>query len=158
VEKKPFHIHGESGAVGDKHGNIVEFRHNPQGSVNLPSEKGDKYVLHNHRPFLEPFSSSASETDHKVAAEAYLDFNNNQHEYLTNGKEVLHIHPASMELVRLHPDPKMERKLGRFPVAFTLPDPRQPPYPFANHEAPAAFEKDWEPPAGWKPPKDYPRG
>jgi hypothetical protein len=78
-------------------------------------------------------------------------------EYVTNGKDVLHIPPTNMGLVRLHPDPKMEETLGKFPVAFTVPKPQEPPYPFANHEAPAAFRKDWEPPAGWAPPEDYPR-
>jgi hypothetical protein len=157
VEQRPFHMHGESGAVGDKHGEIVYFHHNPRGSVDILIHEGDKYALHNHPPFLGPFSSSASEPDHQWAVETYLDFNNKAKEYLTNGKDVLHIPPDSMGLVRLHPDPETEKAMGKFPVAFALPKAQDPPHPFANHEAPAAFKKDWEPPAGWKPPADYPR-
>jgi hypothetical protein len=157
VEKKPFHMHGESGAVGNQDGEIVFFGHNPCGSVGFPVNEGEKYALHNHPPFTEPFTSSASERDHRGAAETYSRFNNEMKEYLTNGKEVLHISPNSMELIKLHPDPSLEETLGKFPVAFALPKPQDPPYPFANHEAPAAFGKDWAPPAGWSPPADYPR-
>jgi hypothetical protein len=157
VEKKPFHRHGESGAVGDRSGQVRLFKHEPGEAVNLATKKGDKYALHSHPPFAKPFDFSASEPDHRVAAETYLEHDNKLNEYLTNGKDVLHILPDSLELVRLHPDPKLEKKLGEFPVAFTLPSPRQPPRPFANHEAPAAFRKDWRPPAGWKPPEDYPK-
>jgi hypothetical protein len=157
VEKRPFHMHGESGAVGDRSGKVTQFKHNPEGSVALSVREGDKYALHNHRPFGEPFTSSASIPDHRGAAETYLAFGNKMKEYLTNGKDVLHIHPASMELVLLHPDPKSEETLGKFPVAFTVPKPQDPPYPFANHEAPAASKGNWAPPAGWTPPMDYPR-
>jgi hypothetical protein len=158
VEKKPFHIHGESGAVGDLSGRIRQFNHNPKDTVSLTILPGDKYTMHSHPPFSEPFSSSASETDHKGAAEEYLDFNNKMSNYLTNGKDVLEIPSDSMQLIKLNPDPKMEETLGKFPEAFRVPDPQQPPYPFQNHEAPAAFKENWEPPAGWKPPEDYPRG
>jgi hypothetical protein len=158
VEKKPFHIHGESGVVGDTQGKVVEFLHEPKSSVSVSSDAGDKYVLHNHRPFAEPFSSSASEPDHQAAAESYLEFGNKAKEYLTNGKDVLQIHPASMELIRLHPDPELEETLGKFPEAFKVPPPRDPPKPFANHEAPATFKDNWRPPAGWAPPENYPRG
>ena len=92
-----------------------------------------------------------------VIALLIMDFNNRMTEYLTNGKDVLHIHPASLELVKLLPDPRVEKILGKFPEAFRLPTPQQPPHPFSNHEAPAAFKKDWAPPAGWRPPEDYPR-
>jgi hypothetical protein len=51
----------------------------------------------------------------------------------------MHIRPDSTELVRLLPNPNPEAELGEFPVAFTLPEPQQPPRPFSNHEAPAAF-------------------
>jgi hypothetical protein len=158
VRKKPFHMHGEAGVIGDRNGDVVHFDHSPKESIVLTLMQGDKYALHSHPPFGRPFDSSASETDHKVAAETYLEYGNKTREYFTNGKDVMHILPASMGMVRLHPDPKLEETLGEFPVAFKLPDPRQPPYPFANHEAPAAFKKDWAPPAGWTPPEDYPRG
>jgi hypothetical protein len=82
---------------------------------------------------------------------------NKANEYVTNGKDVMHIHPASMELVKLIPLPRVEERMGKFPEAFRLPEPQQPSRPFANHEAPAAVRKDWQPPAGWNPPADYPR-
>jgi hypothetical protein len=158
VERKPFHMHGELGAVGDRNGDIVEFGLNPRESVDLTVAKGDKYVLHSHPPFTDPYASSASEPDHLGAAETYLSYGNKTKEYLTNGKDVFHIPPDSMHLIRLHPDPRMERILGEFPVAFTLPEPQLPARPFANHEAPASFKENWAPPVGWKPPEDYPRG
>jgi hypothetical protein len=157
AENKPFHMHGEWGVVGDRSGAIVEFTHNPMGSVDLSSAQGDKYFLHSHPPFGQPFDSSPSETDHRVAAKLYMEFDNKAKEYLTDGKAVLHFPPANMELIRLHPDPKAENAIGKFPVAFTLPDPRLPARPFANHESPAAFPGNWQPPAGWKPPEDYPK-
>jgi hypothetical protein len=140
VEKKPFHIHGESGAVGNKNGEIVFFNHNSKGTVDLTIREGDQYALHSHPPFSEPFTSSASETDHKGAAKSYLAFHNNLNEYVTNGKDVLHIPPASLKLVKLKPDPKVEETLGKFPEAFRVPDPQRPPYPFANHEAPGVLK------------------
>jgi hypothetical protein len=157
VEKKPFHRHGESGAVGDANGAIEFFTHNPRGAVDLYIEDGNKYAMHSHPPYGEPFASSASGPDHRGAAATYLGLKSKMKEYVTNGKDVLHIPPDSLELVQLHPDPEVEEAIGKFPVAFTLPKPQQPPYPFANHEAPATFKKDWAPPAGWKPPEDYPK-
>lgn len=157
VVRKPFHMHGESCVTGDRNGKVVQFMHNAGDSVISSIRKGDKYTVHNHPPFVEPLTSSASEQDHKTAAESYLYLNNQMKEYFTNGVDVLHIQPASLELVKLLPDPKVEAVIGKFPVAFRLPTPQQPPHPFSNHEAPAAFKKDWAPPAGWKPPEDYPR-
>jgi hypothetical protein len=157
VARNPFHIHGESGVVGDKHGENLRFTHNPKDEVTLPVQKGDQYAMHSHPPFQDPLASSASEADHRVAAASYLEFNRLK-EYVTNGKDVMHIPSDNLQLIHLHPDPKMEETLGKFPVAFTVPTPRQPAYPFHNHEAPAAFKKDWQPPAGWTPPEDYPRG
>jgi hypothetical protein len=157
VEKKPFHIHGESGAVGDKQGNIREFTHEPGEAVTLTTKRDDKYTIHSHPPYGKPFDFSPSEPDHKVGTETYLIFNGKMNEYLTNGKDVLLIQPDSMELVKLHPNKKWEKKLGTFPVAFTVPHPQQPPRPFLNHEAPATFGNDYQPPAGWIPPPDYPK-
>jgi hypothetical protein len=158
VERKPFHIHGESGAVGDKNGEIQEFTHNPKGSVTLTIQEGNRYAMHSHPPYMGPFTSSASDADHKVAAMLYSAFDNKMSSYVTNGKDVLQIPSDSLQLIKLHPDPEAEKTLGKFPEAFRVPDPQTPPRPFANHEAPAAFKKDWEPPAGWTPPQDYPRG
>jgi hypothetical protein len=157
VEEKPFHMHGELGAVGTKSGEITEFEHNPGGTVALEVGEGDKYALHSHPPFVEPFVFSASEPDHMVATGSYLESGNKAKEYITNGKDVLQIQPDSLELVKLVPDPEVEKVSGEFPEAFRLPDPRHPPRPFSNHEAPAAFRKGWLPPAGWKRPWDYPR-
>jgi hypothetical protein len=158
AEKKPFHIHGESGAVGDKNGKVVRFAHNPKDSVALSIGKGDQYAMHSHPPYMGPFTSSASDADHKVAAETYLEFKNKTKEYMTNGKDVMRIPSDSLQLIKLHPDPELEETLGKFPEAFRVPAPQDPPYPFSNHEAPATFKKDWQPPAGWTPPEDYPRG
>jgi hypothetical protein len=157
VEKKPFHIHGESGAVGDRDGEILRFKHDPKASVSLTIHEGEKYIMHSHPPYGEPFTSSASEPDHKGAAEEYLAFNNKMKNYVTNGKDVMQIPADTLQLIQLHPDPDLEEVFGEFPVAFTVPDPRLPPRPFANHEAPAAFKGNWQPPAGWAPPQDYPR-
>ena len=79
-----------------------------------------------------------------MAAHMYRLHDNKMGAYVTNGKDVLHIQPDSLELVKLIPDPKVERKLGKFPEAFKLPTPQRPPYPFPNHEAPAAF-RNWDP-------------
>ena len=65
--------------------------------------------------------------------------------YVTNGKDVMHIPPDSTKLVKLLPDPKWEKRYGKFPVAFELPAPQKPSYPFSNHEAPATF-KPWKEP------------
>jgi hypothetical protein len=156
AESKPFHIHGESGAVGDAFGNLIWSGYNPKGSILFPIIKNEKYKLHSHPPFQEPHTSSASEPDHWLAAAMYLRSTKSTC-YVTNGKDVLQIQPDSMTLVKLIPDPKMEEKAGRFPEAFRLPEPQQPPRPFANHEAPASFRGGWQPPATWAPPPDYPR-
>ncbi|HLP41023.1 MAG TPA: hypothetical protein VK465_05915 [Fibrobacteria bacterium] len=139
VQKKPFHIHGESAVIGNKKGEITDFHHEAKAHVGMPIEKGDKYYLHTHPPLWEPATSSASLSDHKNAAFHYFEDNRKILSFVTNGKDVLHIQPASMELVKLIPDSKMEETLGKFPIAFKLPDPQQPPYPFSNHEAPGAL-------------------
>jgi hypothetical protein len=136
IREKPFHIHGESGVVGNQEAEITWFGHNPAGSITTPIQEGDKYHLHTHSPYGEPFASSASSQDHKLAAILYTVFDNRMNAYVTNGRDVLHIRPDSTELVKLIPDPKAEKKLGEFPVAFTLPEAQERPYPFANHEAP----------------------
>lgn len=141
IEQKPFHIHGETAITGNKKGEITQFNHNPgKHSLASPGE-GDRYHLHTHPPFMEPFTSSASEADHRLATRFHA--RNKTTTYVTNGKDVLHIQPHSLELVKLIPDPKAEGKLGKFPEAFRVPDPRQPPHPFSNHEAPPAFKK-WD--------------
>jgi hypothetical protein len=147
--KHPFRIHGETAIVGNKQGAINQLNYSPVAQADAIIYKGDKYHLHTHPPFGEPCSSSASEQDHRMAAEAYGYENTKLGTYVTSGKDVLHIPPDSTELVKLVPDAKLEKALGKFPVAFTLPDPQQPPRPFSNHEAPAAF-KEWAPPEGWK--------
>jgi hypothetical protein len=157
VDKKPLLMHGEWGAIGDRQGEVVHLDHNPAESITMFPRTGDAYALHSHPPFGQPFDFSASEQDHRIAAQSYLYRENKAKEYLTNGKDVLLIQPDSLELILLHPDPDLEKTLGEFPVAFTLPVPRQPPYPHQNHEAPATFKGGWMPPAGWKPPEDYPR-
>ncbi|HLP42111.1 MAG TPA: hypothetical protein VK465_11430 [Fibrobacteria bacterium] len=157
IEAKPFHRHGESGVTGNKKGEITWFGHKPGGSIGILTNKGTKYILHNHPPYDEPFCSSASGQDHLLASKVFLDHNSEAKCYLTNGKDVFFIPPDSTELIKLIPRPAMERFLGKFPVAFTLPKPQQPSGPFANNEAPATFKAGWEPPAGWKPPEDYPR-
>jgi hypothetical protein len=155
IQKNPFHMHGETAITGTKDGEITQFNHTPGGVSHASPAKGDKYHLHTHPPFMEPSTSSASREDHNVAAKFYLRENNKTGTYVTNGKDVLHIQPDSTELVKLIPDPKQEEKLGKFPVSFSLPDPQRPPNPFSNHEAPAAFKENWEPPAGWKPPFQF---
>lgn len=151
--KHPMRIHGETAITGNKQGGISEPTYNPRGNVTFIPRQGDNYNVHTHPPFHEPLTSSASEPDHKVAAEAYVR-ENKMGTYVSNGKDVLHISPTSTELTKLIPDPKLEKKLGKFPTAFELPTPQQPPYPLANHEAPPTFRGNWEPPAGWKPPRD----
>jgi hypothetical protein len=155
VANRPFHIHGESGVLGDENGNVTWFGHSPEGKIGIPVMPDYKFVLHSHPPFMEPATSSASELDHEAAADSYLKFK--AMEYVTNGKDVLHIRPDSLELVRLHPDPSREWLLGKFSEAFQVPDPQRPPRPVSKHEAPAAFPEKWLPPAGWTPPADYPR-
>jgi hypothetical protein len=155
VEENPFHMHGESGVSGNRAGKVTWFGHSPERSISMELTPGDAYALHSHPPYQEPFTSCASEEDHKAAANSYLLFL--AKEYVTNGKDVLQIQPDSLRLVQLHPDPELEQKLGKFPEAFRLPDPQKPPRPFSNHEAPPAFPERWQPPAGWTPPADYPR-
>lgn len=144
---KPFHIHGEMGVVGNKRGEITHFNYTAGAEVESRIQKGSRYHLHSHPPFMEPFTSSASEQDHMIAAHLYSLHGNKMDTYVTNGKEVLQIMPNSMELIKLVPDPKVEVKLGKFPEAFRVPDPQRPPYPFSNHEAPAAYGKS-APPEG----------
>jgi hypothetical protein len=141
---KPFHIHGETALVGGKDGKIVESNYSPEGNSYADIEKGDRYHLHTHPPFLEPFTSSASGADHYAAALMYTALDNKMDAYVTNGKDVLHIPPSSTELTRLIPDPAVEERLGKFPVAYELPVPQKRPYPFSNHEAPPAA-KPWDP-------------
>jgi hypothetical protein len=147
-EANPFHIHGETAVVGNKKGEVTQHNYSPEAECSSFPMKENRYNLHTHPPFSEPFSSSASMMDHDMAAVIYRMYNHppkdRQTAYVTNGKDVLHIQPDSMELVKLNPDPRLERELGEFPVAFTLPVPQPPPYPFSNHEAPVAF-RPWNP-------------
>ena len=147
IQKHPFHIHGEISITGNKDGEPIWMKHFPGCAAKAWITPGDKYNLHSHPPLMEPLTSSASESDHQAAAIMYRYKNNQMGAYVMNGKDVLHIQPDSTELVKLVPDPKEEARLGKFPVAFELPDPRQPPHPFSNHESPAAF-KPWAP---WNP-------
>jgi hypothetical protein len=139
-ERHPFHIHGETALVGNAQGEVVEYKYTPALISHSTVSKGDKYSLHTHPPYGGPYQSSASAEDHRIAALNYLDFDNKMGTYVTNGKDVLHIQPHSTELVKLIPDAEVEKKLGKFPVAFALPKPQDPPYPFANHEAPGALK------------------
>jgi hypothetical protein len=157
VERDPFHMHGESGVLGAGDGGLTWFGHNPEGCINIPRQPGDKYHLHSHPPLAEPFTSSASEQDHKVASMLYRYMNDKKSTYVTNGKDVLLIQPDSLELIKLIPDSNLQNELGKFPEAFRLPKPQLPPRPFSSHEAPIAFKDNWAPPAGWQPPSDYPR-
>jgi hypothetical protein len=157
VESKPFHMYGETGVIGNPHGDLTWAAHSAAGAVVIPNRPGDKYVLHNHPPGEEPYTSSASEQDHIMATLSYALYDNRINEYITNGKDVMYLQPDNLELVKLVPDARVENVIGQFPEAFRLPDPEKPPRPFANHEAPAAFRDGWQPPAGWNPPQDYPR-
>ncbi|HLP42092.1 MAG TPA: hypothetical protein VK465_11335 [Fibrobacteria bacterium] len=144
IKEKPFRIHGETAITGDKKGNVTQFNYNPGGVSDAKPGKGDKFHLHTHPPFMEPFTTSASEPDHIVAATLYRNYNKTT-AYVTNGTDVLHIQPHSLELVKLIPDPKAEKRLGKFPEAFRIPDPQRPAYPFTNHEAPATFRQRLSP-------------
>jgi hypothetical protein len=135
VHDREFHIHGESSVIGNEKGELTHFHHEPRGGVKLILKEGDKYNLHTHPPFEEPATSAASVTDHKTAAFLY-SHRNGHLSYVTNGKDVLHIQPDSMELVKLKPNPEMVKRYGEFPVGFMVPKPAQPPYPFFHHEAP----------------------
>ncbi|HLP40085.1 MAG TPA: hypothetical protein VK465_01145 [Fibrobacteria bacterium] len=140
----PFRIHGETAVLGKADGCLTKMVYNPKQSVKFRVSQGERYSVHTHPPFMEPFTSSASEGDHRAAAKVYGLFDNRMDSYVTNGKDVLHYPPATTELVKLTPDPKMEEKLGKFPTAYKVPTPEQPPHPFTHHEAPPAF-KPWDP-------------
>jgi hypothetical protein len=137
---EPFRIHGETAVIGNGKGEIVRAVYEPEGSVTAKVTPGDKYHLHTHPPFGEPFASSASAQDHRLAAHVYTLNDSKMSAFVSNGKDVLHIQPDSMELVKLTPDPKMEKKLGKFPVAFEVPKPQPRPRAFAYHEAPGALK------------------
>jgi hypothetical protein len=139
-EKYPFHIHGEAAVVGNSRGEVNQTNYSPVPESYVDISKGDKYHLHTHPPFQEPFTSSASALDHRTAAEVYTLHGNKMGTYVTNGKDVLHIQADSTELVKLVPDAEVEKKLGKFPEAYRLPVPQPPLYPFANHEAPGALK------------------
>ena len=143
VREKPFHIHGESAMIGDQHCQVKEFTHKAGQNCGSDLNGGDRFHLHTHPPFDAPFDASASNKDHLVAADVYQS--HGVKTYVTNGKDVLQIMPNSTELIKLNPDPKVEEVMGKFPVAFKVPDPLQPPYPFSNHEAPVAYQP-WEGP------------
>jgi hypothetical protein len=136
IRNKPFHMHGETAITGNKQGEITQFNHTSALHSHAEPGAGDKFHLHTHPPLMEPLTSSASPQDHIIAAN-FLKKHDLTGTYVTNGKDVMHIQPHSTELVKLIPDPNAEKKLGTFPVAYQLPDPQRPPYPFANHEAPA---------------------
>jgi hypothetical protein len=53
VAQKPFHRHGESSIVGSKNGEIVEFKHEPQGSVGFPGGLGGRSVTKGAGAFPE---------------------------------------------------------------------------------------------------------
>ena len=135
----PFRIHGETAISGNRQGRLFPPVYSPHSSVTSTFYEGYKYHLHTHPPFWEPVVSSASTQDHIVAAELYGFKNNKMDSFVTNGKDVLHIPPDSTELIKLIPDSRWEKKLGEFPVAFTVPDPQRPPNPFFNNEAPGAL-------------------
>ena len=147
-KRRQHRIHGETALVEDKKGWITEFNYSAKSDSSVSIYRGDKYHLHTHPPLHEPLTSSASEGDHRIAAEHYRMKNNEMMTYVTNGKDVLHIPPDSTELVKLLPDPAVEKQMGKFPVAYTLPDPKIPLHPFSNHEAPAAFKSKPKPPRG----------
>jgi hypothetical protein len=142
IASKPFHMHGETAITGNKKGEITQFNHTPGKHSKASPGESDRYHLHTHPPFMEPFTSSASEQDHMLATRFHNRTKTST--YVTNGKDVLHIQPHSLELVKLTPDPKVEKKLGKFPEAFKVPDPQPRPYPFSNNEAPVAY-KPWDP-------------
>ncbi|HLP41090.1 MAG TPA: hypothetical protein VK465_06255 [Fibrobacteria bacterium] len=140
LKEKPFHIHGDMGVKGNKEGFLTGFSPNLGKGDSRSYSSIDKYELHTRAPFMGPFTSSASETDHQHAAMLHLY--NGISSYITNGKDVLHIQPDRLELVKLHPDPNVEKEMRPFPKDFGVPAPQQPPRPFSNHEAPATFGKD----------------
>lgn len=130
IEKNPFHMHGETAMTGNRKGEISQFNHTSGHSSLAKPMEGDRYHLHSHPPLMEPFTSSASEPDHKLAARFF--YRDNVKTFVTNGREVMQIMPDSMKLVQLKPNPKY----GEFPVAYELPAPKPPPKASANHEAP----------------------
>ena len=135
---KPLRIHGETAITGTKKGRISEPVYYPTGGATFFPKNDDNYNLHTHPPYQGPLTNSASEADHKTAAEVYLRVNK-MGTYFSNGKDVMHISPTSTELTKLIADPKLEKKLGKFPVGYIIPDPQRPPNPFTNHEAPGEF-------------------
>ncbi|HLP40996.1 MAG TPA: hypothetical protein VK465_05775 [Fibrobacteria bacterium] len=132
MRNHPYHAHGESGVVGDKAGNITEFNHEAGHSLTLKNLRGNKYNLHTHPPFNEPFTSSASGLDHFQASRLFEKYD--MLTYVSNGKDIINISPVNMGIQKLIPDPEVEKKLGKFPAAFEMPEPKTPPYPFQNHE------------------------
>jgi hypothetical protein len=150
-QRNPFHIHGETAIVGEWDGRPRWMKYFPTSEAQLNIGPGDKFNLHTHPPFIEPFTSSASEADHRAAALVYWHENMGMDTFVTNGKDVMHIPPDSTELIKLVPDPEVEKQLGNFPVAFKL-DPQQPPRPFSNPESPATF-RPWEYPESWNNPE-----
>ena len=149
VHKHPFHIHGESAMVGNANNQITDFSYNAGKGNDLMAQPGTQYHLHTHPPFGGPFTSAASDADHVIAAENYFRYGADT--YFTDGKDVMHIMPNSTEVIKLTPDPELEKRWGKFPVAFKVPDPKRPPYPLSHHESPFAFKK-WDSPEDWNPP------
>ena len=142
IQKKPFHMHGESSLCGNEEGLLSTHIYSAGNNTKMGGYLNDQYQLHSHPPFGGNFGFSPSHTDHITSARAFRNPDIlGMRFYLTDGKDVLHFPPYSTELVKLIPDPKVEDVLGKFPVAFKLPKPEQPPYPFANHEAPAAYKQ-----------------
>ena len=144
VRKNPFHIHGETGMLGNTSCRVTQFNYSPIKECITFYTPESRYDLHTHPAFDEPFTSSASGQDHSEAASRYLKHNPKVDTYVTNGRDVMQIMPTSTELIKLVPDPKVEEEVGKFPVAFKVPAPQRPPYPYSNHEAPAAV-KAWNP-------------
>jgi hypothetical protein len=140
VHEHPHRAFGEMGLAGNKNG---EIRLGTDGKphvdyaagkcVHITGMKDKAYNLHTHPPFAEPFTSSASAPDHKAAAHYYQK--QKMFSYVSNGKDVILVNPHDMGIQKLVPNPEVEEKLGKFPTAFTMPDPEPPPYPFTNHEA-----------------------
>ena len=145
IQDHPFHMHGEMVLNGDINGQIKNAKYYQRGPVDPPVFDGDRHLLISNPPFGGPSDSAGKFDYHLVSGIAYHLYENlKMNTYVTNGKDALHLVPYSLEVVKLVPDPKLEKKLGKFPVAFQVPDPQQPPYPFSHHEAPGSF-KPWDP-------------
>ena len=145
MQKNPFHIHGETAISGDRDGQINYSEYIPRQPAKPRYLPEERYMLYSRPTFGRASVPDASLEDHITSAKKYNELDTlKMSTYLTNGKDVLHLEPHTAELVKLIPDPKAEQRLGKFPVAFQVPEPRQPSYPFSNHEAPAAF-KPWDP-------------